>query len=212
MKSKPVVIIGAGGHAKVLIDALLLMRVKVLGILDPDPLLRGTSLLGCRVLGNDELLADYSPEDVALVNAIGSVSLPRLRTDIFIRFRQQGFSFRGVIHSSSTVSQHAQCADGVQIMAGAVIQAGAQIDENVIVNTRASIDHDCKLSAHSHIAPGVTMSGGVLVGAGCHIGSGATLIQGVSVGEGAVVAAGAVVVCDIPPGAKVMGVPAKVVK
>lgn len=209
MNDKAVIVIGAGGHAKVLIDALLLNSCTVLGVLDSDPNLSGTNLLGCPVLGNDELLEGYPADEVSLVNAIGSIDLPLLRRKIFLLFKQQGYEFKSVIHPSAIVSDHSEVQEGAQIMAGAVIQAGVTLAENVIINTRASVDHDCRISAHSHIAPGATLSGGVMVGTGVHVGSGATLIQGIEIGDDVTVGAGAVVVSNVPAGVKIAGVPAR---
>jgi len=97
-------------------------------------------------------------------------------------------------------------------MAGAVVQAGCRIGENVIVNTRASIDHDCDIEAHAHVAPGAVLSGCVHVGERAHIGAGATVIQGLTIGAGAIVGAGAVVVDGIPDGVTVVGVPARILR
>ena len=210
MNQKPVIVIGAGGHAKVLIDALQLLKVKILGVLDPSPELVAGDLLGVPLLGDDDVIDNFSVEDVGLVNGIGSTSHPQLRRDIYLRFKQKGYSFQNVVHPSAIVSGHAVLMEGVQVLAGAIVQAGSVLNEDVIVNTSASVDHDCSIGAHSHIAPGCTISGGVVVEMGCHVGSGATVIQGVRLGKDVVVGAGSVVIRDVPSGAKALGVPAKV--
>lgn len=205
----PVIVIGGGGHAKVLASTLLLCKKRVLGFVDLNP--TSPSLLGIRCLGVDKVVALYPPGDVQLVNGVGSTGSAARRQDVYDRFSRDGYSFANVIHPSANIALEAQIEDGVQIMAGAVIQPGSQIGSNAIVNTGAIIDHDCIVGSHAHIAPGAVLSGGVLVGAGAHVGTRACVIQGVSIGDGSIVGAGAVVIRDVPPGVIVVGVPAKTV-
>lgn len=207
--SLPVLILGAGGHAKVLIEALSASSVEILGVVDPDPALMGMPVLGVPVLGDDREVLKYSSGAVRLVNGLGSIGLPTRRQSLFEQLKAQGYIFATVVHPSAVVATDAQLGEGCQVMAGVVIQPGSQIGCNTIINTRASVDHDCIIGDHVHISPGVTLSGGVNIGAGSHIGTGATLIQGISIGRGCLVAAGAVVIKDIADGASVRGVPAR---
>jgi UDP-perosamine 4-acetyltransferase len=209
MSHPALLLIGAGGHARVLLDALLLVGAEVLGLLDADPALAGGKVLGYPVLGGDELLRQRKPGSVALVNAIGSTKSMARRRTLYMQLLAQGHLFASVRHPSAVVSRHAATEDGAQIMAGVVIQAGAHIGENSIVNTGATVDHDCQVGAHVHVAPGVTLSGGVQVGDETHIGCGAAVIQGVRIGARCTVAAGAVVLADVPDGSTVAGVPAR---
>jgi len=204
----PVIVIGAGGHAKVLIDTLRTSSVVIEGIVDADPQLTGTKVLGIPVLGGDELLSTYIPADCVLVNAIGSVGSTLLRADLFCRFRSLGFRFLTIIHPSATIASDAILDEGAQVMAGAIIQPGSRIGMNSIVNTKVSIDHDCIIDADVHLAPGVTLSGGVRVGNGVHVGTGAIVIQGIEIGRNSVIGAGSVVLRDVPEGVTVYGVPA----
>ena len=151
------------------------------------------------------------PGDVRLVNGVGSTGSTASRRDIYDRFTREGYCFATVIHPSAIVAPEVQIEDGVQIMAGAILQAGSSVGSNAIVNTGAIIDHDCVVGAHAHIAPGAVLSGGVHVGSGAHIGTGACIIQGVSIGAASVVGAGAVVIKDVPPGVTTVGVPAKTI-
>lgn len=207
----PLYVLGAGGHARVLIDGYLLLGEQIAGVLDPDISTHGATLLGgIRVLGGEDLLDGQSAASSSrLVNALGSVHLPRLRQAVYERFEGRGFCFAGMLHPFAMVSPHATLESDAQIMAGVVVQAGVRIGRNVIINTRASIDHDCEIGAHTHIAPGVTLSGDVKVGAGSHIGTGAVVVQGVRIGSGCVIGAGALVLADVADGAIVVGVPAR---
>jgi len=212
MRKKPVIIIGAGGHAKVLIDTLKSQSVNIVGITDPDPNKVGRIILGVPVIGDDPVIENYNNDSVELVNGIGMVANKKTRQLIFDIFKKRGYRFASVIHHSVILSSDVELSEGVQIMAGSIVQTGCKIGTNSIINSRVSIDHDTIIGSHVHVAPGVTLSGEVQIGSGTLVGSGATIIQGVKVGEKATVAAGAVVIRDVPDGATVVGVPAKVVK
>ncbi len=207
----PVIILGAGGHAKVLIDTLLLRTVEITGIVDPDLDKHGTSILGIPVIGNDQVVHKHGPGAVMLVNGVGSVKQPALRKHLFDTFKARGFSFASVLHPSAVIAVGVLLAEGVQVMAGSVIQPGCVIGRNTIINTRASVDHDCTISDHVHVAPGVTLSGNVAVMEGVHIGAGATVLQGVRIGRNSIIGAGAVVLQDVPEAVLVFGVPGKVI-
>lgn len=205
----PVIILGAGGHAKVLIDALRLRSVKLLGVTDANLGKRGHMLLGVSIIGGDEEITKFSTETIRLVNGLGSVCVDPHRCGLFELFKNNGYRFSNVIHPSVIIAPDVILSEGVQIMAGAVVQAGCHIGKNVIINTRAAVDHDCYIEDHVHISPGVTLSGGVRVGENTHVGTGATVIQNIRIGRNCLIAAGAVVVRDVLDGAKVAGVPAK---
>lgn len=209
MKEKPVILLGAGGHAKVLLDILWEQGAEILGIAEKDGVDRPMELCGVPVIGNDSDVLGYSPEEIDLVNGIGSIGSTALRQKVYEKFKVQGYNFRQVIHSNAIVSRKAELDEGVQVMAGAVVNIGARIGENSIINTNASVDHDCFIGAHTHIAPGATLSGSVTVGNGSHIGTRATIVQSVCIGEGVVVGAGAVVLMDTGDKEMVCGVPAK---
>ena len=206
---KPAIIVGAGGHARVLLNSLRLQKVKVLGALDNSSNMEGIE--GISILGDDSAIVKYSPDEVELVNGLGSVGDTSLRREIFEKFRNMGYHFRSVIHPAAIVAEDCVLEEGVQVMAGAVVNTRTHIAEDTIVNTGAVIDHECSIGSHVHIAPGVTISGGVQVGDCCHIGTGATVIQCVSIGEQALVGAGTVVIDDVASGNKVVGVPARII-
>lgn len=208
--NKPVIIIGAGGHAKVLFDSLRLLGVEILGMFDkcPTPVGMAGNL---PIIGDDSAISAYSSDAVELVNGLGSVGDTALRAGIYYKFKKLGYSFRQVIHPTAIIASDCILGEGVQVMAGAVVNTGTKIAEDSIINTGAVVDHDCVIGSHVHVAPGATLSGGVHVGDGSHIGAGATIIQGVSIGRNTLVGAGTVVLKDVPTGAKVVGVPAKAI-
>lgn len=209
MKEKPVILLGAGGHAKVLLDILLEQNAKVLGIVDKDGAGSSADLYGVPVIGSDSDVQRYHADEIELVNGVGSIGSTALRQKIYEKFKRQGYCFRQVIHSTAVVSRRAELAEGVQVMAGAVINIGTHISENSIINTNASVDHDCEIGAHVHIAPGVTLSGGVEVGGGSHIGTGVSVVQGVKIDKETIIGAGAVVVKDLVGKQVFCGIPAR---
>jgi len=207
---RPVIVIGAGGHGRVLIDALKLLNIEILGISDNDPTLEKKTIAGVPVIFGDQELQRHSPKDVYLVNGLGGVKDTSLRRNIYGKFKGLGFTFRQVIHPAAIISPDLFLAEGVQVMAGAVLQAGTHINENSLINTKASVDHDCLIGSHVHIAPGVTVCGNVTIEEGVHVGSGATIIQGVTIGAHSLIGAAALVRKNIPPGSKVFGVPGRI--
>jgi sugar O-acyltransferase (sialic acid O-acetyltransferase NeuD family) len=202
-----VIIIGYGGHARVLADILKQQNgFNVIGYTDFRP----TDTSDFPYLGDDSVIGSYSKNDISLVNGIGSTGLPMQRKEIYKRYADMGYIFSRVIHTRSLVSPGAELYAGVQIMGGTIINTGVVVKENCIVNTAATIDHDCVIGRHSHIAPGVVLSGGVTVGEDCHIGTGSIIIQGVDIGNSVLVGAGSLVTSNIRSGVKVYGSPAAI--
>jgi len=212
MTDLPLLVLGAGGHGRVVASALLLTGRRVIGFLDADRALWGTSKIDLPVIGDDVCLQDFSPESVRLVNGIGSTAHSQIRKKIFEDHKAKGFSFESVIHPSTSIAPGVMLGEGAQVMAGAVIQLGAKVGCNVIINTGATIDHDCVIGAHTHVAPGATLSGGVKIGCNCHIGAGAVVIQSVDLGNESMVAAGAVLIRNHPAFSRLAGVPAKMMR
>jgi|ERR1051326_353121 UDP-perosamine 4-acetyltransferase len=205
----PIIILGGGGHAKVVIDALLQQAREILGFCSLEQNAR--PLLGLKCLGGDEIVLAFGADRVRLANGIGAAGTIQSRRSIYELFASQGYIFEKVLHPSAITASDVHLDAGVQIMAGAVVQPGTRIGSNSIVNTNASVDHDCWLGNHVHIAPGATLCGNVKVGNEAFIGAGATVIQGKSIGARSVIGAGAVVIEDIPADVTVVGVPAKVI-
>lgn len=207
--AQPLIVVGGGGHAKVLIDLALAQGRKVLGFVDRNPSSVPGNILGAPLLGDDGALGRFDAQEVMLVCGIGSTEVSSIREMVFQRLMNAGYRFAALIHPNAVIGRDVLVSDGAVIMAGAVLQAGVRVGINAIVNTRASVDHDCIVGDHAHIAPGAVLSGQVVVGASAHLGTGAVVIQGVTIGSGAFVAAGSVVVKSVPAQARVRGVPAR---
>jgi sugar O-acyltransferase (sialic acid O-acetyltransferase NeuD family) len=204
-----VIIIGAGGHAKVVADALLCAGEQVLGFTDPDATKHGHRVLGLPVLGSDAVLAERSPEDTWLANGIGGIRGEPLRRQVQTALQQRGWRFIDVRHPSVVISPFAVIGAGAQLMAGCVVQAGARIGDGTIINTCAVIEHDVHVGDFAHIAPRAVVCGAADVGADSHVGAGAVLRQGVRLGDGTLVGAGAVVVKNAKAGSVIVGTPAR---
>jgi UDP-perosamine 4-acetyltransferase len=200
------VLLGAGGHASVLLAALHLNNTDVIGYVAEAA---AGSMAPLPYLGNDLDFLARGMDSVLLVNGVGSISNPERRRHVFEHYRKAGFAFAPVIHPSAIIAADAVCGEGTQIMAGAILQSGTQVGDDVIVNTGGIVDHGCRIGDHVHIATGARLAGDVTIGGAAHIGAGATVIQGIHVGADAIVAAGAVVIDDVAPGSLVMGVPAR---
>ncbi len=209
--SKPVVIIGFGGHGHVCAASLMAEGRLILAATDLQPS-RGKSCWGFPVILDEILLRDFRPDEVELVLGIGTIRPTSAESPlqrIAKSFEERGFRFTGIRHPTSWIAHGANVAPSAQLHAGSIVQPGAEIKEFAIVNTKATIDHDCKIGRFCHIGPGVTLSGNVAVGDGSHLGSGCTVIQGIQIGLASFVAAGATVVKNVGEGEAVRGVPAR---
>lgn len=203
-----VVIIGAGGHGRVVLDLLLTAgEHRIVGLLDADPALQGTSVYGVEVLGSANLLSKLRQQRVrAAIVAIGDNRIRRT-------YRQEvdaaGLELINAIHPSAVLSPRATLGRNVVLCAGAIVCTDATIGDSVILNTGCRVDHECVIGEGAHIAPGAVLAGRVQVGPDAFVGLGSKVIQCRSIGAGATVGAGAVVIRDVPAGARVAGVPAK---
>lgn len=200
-------ILGAGGHGRVVLDTLIAEGVTITGFLDASPQFPST-VLDCPVLGGDEYLDHVEIANTFLVNGLGANPQTYRRRNIFIEMKARGFQFKSLQHPSAIVSKAVNIGQGCQIMAGAVMQPGVNLQENVVINTRASIDHDCLIDCHAFIAPGVILCGAVEVASLAFIGAGAIVLPNIKIGKNSIVGAGAVVKQSVPDRWIVAGNPA----
>ena len=208
-----VLLLGGGGHAKCVIDAM-----RLGGKYSPHCVLdikerAGENVLGVPITGSDADLPAYKRWGIKLCFvALGSTGDPGRRVALWKLAVKAGFKFPSIIHPSALVSSHAVIGRGVYIGPGAIINAGAVIGDGCIINSGAIVEHDCRIGGFVHIAPGAVLSGGVTVGDRVHLGTGCAVTHGVQIGVGSIIGAGGVVVKDIPARAVCVGNPAKKIK
>lgn len=203
------ILIGGGGHGRVLLEAVNEFRPGVLvGVLDSQP---GLQRVGdVPVLGGDELLPKLKSQGFThFIIGVGSVRSCVRRAELYVAARNAGLEPLSVVHPAAWASHSAEIGAGCQILAKAIVNTGARLGGHVLVNCGAIVEHDCVIGAHTHVATGAVLCGDVKVGELTHIGAGAVIRQGIRIGARAVIAAGAVVVKDVPEGTTVMGVPAR---
>ncbi len=210
MSGTRVLVYGAGGHGRVVLDAALERPdLHVVGVLDDDPALQGKSVLGVGVLGGAAILVQQEFQGCRVVVAVGNAEA---RASVVARVEAAGLQFFSIVHPTAFVARETSVGDGAMVLPMAVVHTGASIGAHAIVNTGAIVEHDCRIGDYAHVAPGVRLGGGVVVGRAALVGIGASVLPGVRVGECAVVGAGAAVITDVQAGVVVGGNPARVLK
>jgi sugar O-acyltransferase (sialic acid O-acetyltransferase NeuD family) len=191
MAKAALVLFGASGHGKVVIDIVEKEgRYRIAHLVDDNPRLHGKPFFGYRVSGSTaEFLAAAKAKRPRVLVSIGDNAI---RARIARRLLDAGFELALAVHPQAQIGRGAKIGAGTVVMAGAVVNPDASIGENVIINTGATVDHDCVVGDGAHIAPGVRLCGGVQVGAGTLIGVGTVAIPGIRVGANVVVRAGSV--------------------
>ncbi|NGN98473.1 acetyltransferase [Grimontia sp. S25] len=199
---RPIVLIGGGGHAAILADLLLRQGATIIAVIAPDEIAERAlfaQLLRAGTLHyrQDNDIEHFAPESVYLVNGLGMMPKSSFRQRLNQDFLAKGYQFASVVASSAEISPFATLESGVQILAGAIVQAGAYIGAHSIINSAALVEHDCVIGAYNHLAPRATLCGQVVTGKQVYVGAGATVIQCLSLGDDAIVGAGAVVTHDL---------------
>jgi sugar O-acyltransferase (sialic acid O-acetyltransferase NeuD family) len=203
MPSARLVIIGAGGHGKVVVDATQSTSSPIEIVLtDEAPSKWNYVIAGKAVVSIDEALLDAQVFHVA----IGENTV---RERVVRRLLSRGMRYEKIAHSRACIAGTATVGDGVFLAAQSVVGPDSVVGLGTIINHGAIVDHDCQIGQFVHIAPGATLGGGVSVGMGAMIGAGANILPGISVGQGCTVGAGAVVLGDLEPHAVYVGVPAR---
>lgn len=204
-----VLIIGAGGHGKVVLDILRATPAfKPVAFLDADPALANTAISGLPVLGQINLLPKLRQQQ-KLRHAIVAIGDNRSRQSYIKALRDHDFTLVNAVHPTAHVSPSAKLGTGVVVCPTAVVGTEAQLADGVIVNTGAIVDHECVVEECVHLAPGSLLAGRVRVGQGAFVGLGAKVIQCLTVGTWSTLGAGATAVRDVPPGTTVVGTPAR---
>jgi UDP-perosamine 4-acetyltransferase len=208
MKPEPVVIVGSGGHAKVVIELVRAggnnLIVGCTGLAEV-----GFVLSEVPILGTDTVLPALRAKGVR--NAFVAIGNNRRRRQLLAQISELGFDFINAVSPKAVVSPSATLGRGIAVMAGAVINASARIGDGAIINTNASVDHDCRIGNGAHIGPGSTLAGNVEVGCEAFLGVATCVIPGIRVGSRTIIGAGSVVVRDIPDDVTAMGAPARVI-
>ncbi len=201
-------IIGASGHAKVVIDLIENQGLYLIDfIIDDNPNLWNTTLMGYTIIGNiDYLLNHKSPRKGVI--AIGN---NHIRLSLSKRLSHYGHDLVSALHSSAHIGKHVSIGKGSVLMAGSVINSASILGKNIIVNTQASIDHDCHIEDGVHIGPGSTLCGSVKVGHSTLIGAGAVITPNITIGSEVIIGAGSTVIHDIPSKVTVVGSPARII-
>ena len=193
-------ILGAGGHAKVIIEIAESAGYNIAGVFDQNDDVK--SILNYKVSHDFEAI----PKQKNVFFALGN---NQSRKKCSENFTNSNFN---LIHPSAVITKHIDLGHGNAVMAGVVINSSVKIGDFCIINTSCSIDHDCEIGSYSHISPKAALAGNVKVGEGTQVGIGACVKQNITIGKWAIIGAGAVVIDDVPDYAVVVGNPARVIK
>lgn len=209
----PLVVLGASGHARVVIDAVRRSPAfELLGVVDPG-MPAGQRLNGLRSLGGEECLPELAArvDGLAAIIGIGDNAV-RARVEEKVLGMVPRIRFATVVHPATVIAEDARIADGSFIAAGVTINCGASVGRHAVINTNASVDHDTAIGDFAFVGPNAALAGGVSVGRMTLIGIGASVIQGIRIGDRAIIGAGAAVVDDIGSDCLAVGVPARVIR
>ena len=202
-----VLLVGGGGHAKVIADIFLGNGIAIAGCICPAG---DSQLAGVPWLGDDTEMDGLEKRGIVLAHvAVGSNRLRRKLTHALL---ERGIRLVSAVSHRAIVSSTATIGQGSAVMPGVVINASARIGDCAIINTAATIDHDCQIGDYSHIGPGCHLAGNVVVGEGTFVGIGSSVIPSIQIGSWAVVGAGAVVTKALADSVTAVGVPARVIK
>lgn len=203
-----IVIIGSGGHAKVIIDIVRSMKkYEIVGTTSSD---KSKAILNIPMLGGDEVLEPLHRRGI--LNAFVAIGDNRIRSNVSKYAAKVGYNLINAISPFSHISSTVKLGSGIAIMPGAIINIDTVISNNVIINTGATVDHDNVIGESVHIAPGCHLAGNVHVGSGSFLGVGTKVIPNIKIGSWSMLGAGSVIVKNIPNNITAYGVPARVIK
>ncbi|OUU01685.1 MAG: hypothetical protein CBB92_03240 [Flammeovirgaceae bacterium TMED32] len=208
MAEAGLVIVGAGGHGKVVADCARLMDAWSSIRFADDKYPEISQVNGITVIGNGDPLT-WQRNGTEHSDVFVAVGHSETRYRLMSTLIAHGHAVVTVVSPNTNVSDSVQIGMGSLVVTGAIINAGAVIGEGVIVNTGAIVEHDCSIGNFTHICPRAMIAGDVVIGVHTWIGIGSTVIEGRKIGDNVMVAAGSVVVSDVPSGSRVKGVPAR---
>ena len=196
-KNYEALILGGGGHSKVILDILLKEKYKTLGILD-RAIPAGKRVLNVDVIGTEKVIEEDEITFEEIFIGIGFHPKNKERSMAFTRLKKMGLNISSVLSPQAYISKESNLGEGVHILTNASVHAGVQIADNSIVNTKSSIDHDSIIGKDCHLSPGSIICGNCSVGNNVYIGAGAVIINNISIGSNCLIAAGSTVYRDIP--------------
>lgn len=191
MPTKPLILLGGGGHCKSVIDVAESAGYTILGILD-KPELVGTKVLDYEIIGTDNDIPQYVDKAEFLIT-VGQIKSPAIRKKLALLVMRAGGKFATVIANDAYVSKYAKIGKGTVVMHKAIVNADACIGEHCIINTMANIEHEVQIGGFCHVSTGVMVNGNCVIGDEVFIGSGSVLYNGISVVNNAIIPAGSVV-------------------
>ena len=202
-----IVVVGGGGHAKVLISVL--KRVGGYEIVGYTDEVNRNRVLGIEYLGNDSILDILHRSVTNAAIGVGNVVVSPVRESIVNRIKAASFLFPTIISPNAIINEDVILGEGCVVFDGALVNCGTRIGSFAIVNSQATIEHDCLIGHHVHVAPGATICGGVTIGDNTLVGAGATILQHISIGRDILIGAGSVVIEDILSSGTYAGIPAR---
>ncbi|HYH13634.1 MAG TPA: acetyltransferase [Flavisolibacter sp.] len=212
MNTKPLILIGGGGHCKSCIEVIETEgRYVIEGILDQKEK-KGEKILDYTIIGEDDDIDSYIKKGYSFLITVGHIKTSFLRRKLYDQLKQKNASIATIISPGAMVSKHATIGEGTIIMHGAIVNAGVTIGENIILNTNCLIEHDAKVESHVHISTHAILNGAAVVEQGSFIGSNAVVTQGVLVGKDIIVGAGTVIISDLLTPGTYVGNPARLIK
>lgn len=192
-----ILLIGAGGHASVLLETLIEQNWNIVGYVSRLKAVNQQLFSNIDWFQSDDDILTFDKSTVKLVNGIGSLPKNKLRADFYARYKAMDYHFLTVVSQGAKVSKYAHLDEGVQVMCGAIIQTGVTVGCNSIINTGSIIEHGTCIGCDNHIAPGVTISGQVTSKNNVHFGTGSSVIQSININENVVIGAGATITKDV---------------